>query len=336
MMGSAFTYLSKAFATVSAVMLFSFAAFSQGPKVTASLDSSQIKIGQQVKLNLSIEYRVDNGKQTSITWPEIADTIRKEIEVVSVSKIDTIIDKNDPYKFTQTRSIQITSFDSGYWAIPPFQFMINTDTTPVLSEPLLLQVDALAVDTALAIRDIKPPYSQEYTWIDWIKDHMNYVYIAIAAILVILILIYVFIKVSRIKPPMVIIEEPKIPAHIIALEKLDKLKEEKLWQEGKLKQYHSNLTDIVREYIENRFRIQALEQTTDEILFGLRNVAIDEESKSRLKQILLLADLVKFAKEQPMSNQNELSLSNTYEFVNGTKREEEYKVEDKRPKFVKE
>lgn len=316
------------------VLMLSFSSNGQNVKVTAKLDNTEIKIGQEVKLNLNIEYRVDNGTEMNIIWPEFTDTLRKEIEILNVSKIDTIVDKNDPYKFTQSRTINITSFDSGYWAIPPFRFYLNNDTNAILTEPLLLQVNTISVDTTLAIKDIKPPYSQEYTWLDWIKDHMNYVWISLAAIVVILILIYVFIKVGRIKPPMVIIEEPKIPAHVIALEKLDLLQNEKLWQQGKLKQYHSSLTDIVREYIENRFKIQALEQTTDEILFGLRNVAIDDESKTKLKQTLVLADLVKFAKEQPMQNENELSMSNTYDFINGTKREEEYKAEDKRPKFV--
>jgi hypothetical protein len=92
--------------------------------------------------------------------------------------------------------------------------------------------------------------------------------------------------------------------------------------------YHSRLTDILREYIENRFKIQAMEQTTDEILFGFRNAAVDEESKHKLKQVLSLADLVKFAKEQPLPNENESSLSNVYDFIHGTKREEEYTVAD--------
>ena len=107
---------------------------------------------------------------------------------------------------------------------------------------------------------------------------------------------------------------------------------EKLWQEGKLKLYHSQLTDIIREYIENRFKIQAQELTTDEILFGFRNIAIDEESKYKLKQILLIADLVKFAKEVPLASENEMSMSNSYDFINGTKREEEPEEADKKKK----
>ncbi len=138
-----------------------------------------------------------------------------------------------------------------------------------------------------------------------------------------LIIIYLIVKyLIKSKPPIVAVNIPKIPAHIIAFEKLEKLKQEKLWQEGKLKLYHITLSEIVREYIENRFKIQALEQTTDEILFGFRNLAIDDESRIKLKQILILSDLVKFAKEQPSPNENEMSLTNAFDVVKGTMREE--------------
>lgn len=314
------------------LLVFSFLignAKGQEIKATATLDSNSIQIGQQIKLQLSIQYRVDNGKRMSIQWPEIADTIRKEVEVVSQSRIDTIINKNDPFQFTQTKTLYITSFDSGYWALPPFKFIVNNDTNGIKTDPLLLQVNTIAVDTTLTIKDIKPPYEETYTWLDWLKDNMYIVYTSLAAILLIILIIYITRYYSKKERPMVIVEVPKIPAHIIALEKLDKLKEEKLWQEGKLKQYHSSLTDILREYIENRFKIPALEQTTDEILFGFRNVAIDEESKMKLKQVLILGDLVKFAKEQPLSTENERSLEYSYNFVNGTKREEENAVDSK-------
>ncbi len=295
---------------------------AQQIKATAKLDSNEIQIGQQVNLKLSIQYRVDGGKRIQVLWPEIADTIRKEVEIVSQSKIDTIVDKNDPYLFTQTQILSITSFDSGYWAIPPFKFLAG-DTNGVFTDPLLLQVSTMAVDTTIAIKDIKEPYEETYTWLDWLKDNMLVLWVTLGALLIIVILFMIFKYTRKIEPLMIEVEVPKIPAHIIAFEKLDKLKSENLWQNGKLKLYHIQLTDIVREYIENRFKIQALEQTTDEILFGFRNVSIDDDSKAKLKQILILADLVKFAKEQPMPTENDMSMSNSYGFIDGTKREEE-------------
>ncbi|MFL5763347.1 MAG: hypothetical protein ACJ77K_05340 [Bacteroidia bacterium] len=307
---------------LAAAVLLAGSAFAQEVKATATLDSNSIEIGQQVRMKLSIQYRVDNGKRVTVSWPEIADTLRKEVEVVSQSKTDTVSDKNDPFLFTQSRTLVLTSFDSGYWAIPPFRFSAG-DTNGIYTDPVLLQVSPVPVDTTLAIKDIKGIYGETYSFMDWLKDNMYVVYGGIVVIAALLIIWLIFRYTRKVKPPMVIIEPPKIPAHVIAFEKLEKLKEEKLWQEGKLKQYYSSLTDVLREYIENRFKIPAMEQTTDEILFGFRNVAIDEESRMKLKNTLLLADLVKFAKEHPLPAENELSMAHSYDFINGTKREEQ-------------
>jgi hypothetical protein len=300
---------------------FPFSSIAQNIKATATLDSNSISIGQQIKLKLSVEYTVNNGKQIKLKWPKNADTIRKEIEIVQQSKVDTIIpDSSDMFRFIQTKTLFITSFNSGYWAIPPFKFIVNNDTAGIFTEPLLLQVNTIPVDTTLAIKDIKAPYDEEYTWLDWLKDNPFIVYGTLAGIILLILIIYFIRKHYKAKPVVVEVAAPKIPAHVIALEKLEKLQNEKLWQEGKLKLYHITLSEIVRQYIEDRFSIQALEQTTDEILFGFRNTAIDEESKTKLKQLLILSDLVKFAKEQPLPNENEQSLTNAFDFVNGTKK----------------
>lgn len=297
---------------------------AQDVKVKAELDSSMILIGQQAKLTLSIQYKVNTNARVNIQWPVISDTLRKEIEVVSQTKIDTVIpDRNDPYTFLQTKTVYLTSFDSGYWAMPPFKFVVNGDTNGIYTDALLLTVSTVAVDTTLAIKDIKQPFTTEYSWIDWVKDHKLIIAGIFVGLLLICLVIYFIVKNAKKQPPPVVEKVITIPAHIIAFEKLEKLKQDKLWQDGKLKQYHILLTDIIREYIENRFKIQAMEQTTEEIVYGFRNVAIDSVSKEKLRQLLLLGDLVKFAKEQPLPTENEMSMSNAFDFVNGTKREEE-------------
>lgn len=297
---------------------------AQDIKVTASIDSNSIVIGQQTRLRLQLQF--NDPKKIKVVFPELQDTIRKEVEVISQSKVDTLSAKDPKFKYTLFQDVYITSFDSGYWAIPPFKFNVSlNDTNSLFTEPLLLQVSTIAVDTTQAIKDIKAPYQVDYTWVDWLKDNMYVVYGALIVLVLIVIIILLIRYFRKVPSPVIIVETPKIPAHIIALEKIEKLKLEKLWQEGKLKQYHSALTDILREYIENRFKISAMEQTTDEILFGFRNVAIDNESMSKLKQVLLLADLVKFAKEHPLPNENEMSMNNSVDFINGTKKDEEAK-----------
>lgn len=297
---------------------------AQEIKVSASIDSNSIVIGQQTRLRLKLQF--NDPKKVKVIFPEVQDTIRKEVEVIAQSKVDTLTSDKSPFKFTLYQDLLITSFDSGYWAIPPFKFNVHlNDTNSLYTEPLLLQVSTVAVDTTQAIKEIKAPYQVDYTWIDWLKDNMYVVYGGLILIVLIVIIILLIRYLRKVPPKVIVVEAPKIPAHIIALEKIEKLKSEKLWQEGKLKLYHSKLTGILREYIENRFKIPAMEQTTDEILFGFRNVAIDNESIGKLKQVLLLADLVKFAKEHPLPNENELSMSNAVDFINGTKKEEEIK-----------
>jgi len=120
------------------------------------------------------------------------------------------------------------------------------------------------------------------------------------------------------------VEEPKvkIPPHVIAFRDLENIKNLKLWQEGKTKEYYTAITDTIRIYIEGRYNISAMELTSDEIMAIMKSQVIDNVSKEKLKQILALADYVKFAKAQPIDVENELTLNNAFDFVKGTLREE--------------
>lgn len=297
-------------------ILLGINSFSQNIIVKAKLDNSSIKIGEQTQLNLSIQYRADNG-DVKVSWPTITDTIIKQIEIVGKTKIDTIIpDKADPYNFIQNQTLTITSFDSGYYAIPPFRFIINGDSNNVReTEAILFQVQTFQIDTTRAIKDIKPPYEAPFDFRELIP------YLAWGALIlaIIIIIIYLFKRYMKKKPAPVIEAIPELPPHILALEALEKLRAEKLWQEGKIKIYYSSITEIIRLYIERRYKIDTLEQTTDEILKSFQRIETDKEIKTKLKHLLIMADLVKFAKEQPLPNENEMSLNNAVDFVNATK-----------------
>jgi hypothetical protein len=110
-----------------------------------------------------------------------------------------------------------------------------------------------------------------------------------------------------------------LPPHTIALNKLQELRAKKLWQqEDYIKLYHSELTDILRDYIEQRYAVKTQEKTTDEIFAGIKHLDIKDESRSQLRQILILADLVKFAKERPAPAENEQSMDLAINFVTQT------------------
>jgi len=283
---------------------------AQNIAVTASLDTNKMLIGDQINLRLKAQAPIG----TIIKFPRIADTLREHIDVVKQSNIDTSYSP-DKQRFELTKTIVITSFDSGYYAIPPFDFYSNNDTLHALTtSALLLQVQTLAVDTTKAFRDIKPPLKAPFTW----QEAVPYVIGGLAIIALIAAAVYFLRKRKKVVNLQV---KPKIvvPPHIEALELLQQLRDEKLWQNGLEKEYHVRVSDIIRNYIERRFGLTALEQTTDEIMRHTRSIdLIDENLRFKLKQILSLSDMVKFAKELPLPNENEQSMENAILFVNST------------------
>jgi hypothetical protein len=112
---------------------------------------------------------------------------------------------------------------------------------------------------------------------------------------------------------------PPEPAHVIAFRELDRLKSEKIWTKGEVKQYYTRLTEITRRYIERQYDIPAMESTTEEILDAFRRTNREDSLLDEmLKDLLELADLVKFAREDPLPVDNQTNLNNAYLFVQKT------------------
>ncbi len=291
-------------------------------EVHAIIDSNTIRIGAQTKLDIYLNYDASTNKNLEVVWPVIEDTLKKGIEVLNVSKIDTTIpNKNKPNFIQQHIQLTITSFDTGAYYIAPFKFIINKDTAnPLLTGPLHLIVKTVATDTSLTkVKDIKPPYDEPFNW----RWYLPYAYIGLAILAAIIILIIILKKIKKNKPEEIIIEKPKIPAHIAALETLEKIKQDAIWKDNKTKEYYSSIADTIRLYIEERFNINALELTSDEIIKIFKSQVVDSESKVKLYQILTLSDFVKFAKQIPIEAEHTLTLNNAFDFVRGTLREEQ-------------
>jgi hypothetical protein len=305
--------------------------FSQ-VSLKATLDTNKIRIGEQVKLDLYLLFNPNSGVK-KIEWPEFADTITEKIEVLSVSAIDTTMpDKNDPGILQQHQQLLISVYDSGYYAVPPFKFIINGDTAnPVWTEPLLIEVHTVPTDSSLKkVKDIKEPLNQEFSWL-WYKE---YFYWGIAILVFIAgVILYVYYRNKRARQKILEPEKPKIPAHITALASLERIKEQQVWKDGKVKEYYSEITDTVRLYIEERYNVLALESTTDELLQIMKSQVIDSTSKEKLQHMLKLADFVKFAKMLPLEQEHAQVLQNAFDFVNGTKREDVIEIiDDSSPK----
>jgi hypothetical protein len=291
---------------------FTYKSNAQDIKVEAKLDKSTIVLGDQTILRLSAQLPVND----KISFPVLADTISSKIQIVEVGKTDTIADKNNPAVRTISRQYTITSFDAGLQTIPAFLFQVNAQSFK--TDPLPLQVTSVAVDTTKAIYDIKQPLAVRYSFFDWLRDHWQWVVVSLLGILLIAGLLYYLWQKRKNKPVFAVVK-PLVPADVTALNKLVVLRDKKLWQQEEVKQYHIELTDILREYLEKRYHIKALEQTSDEIFAGLRHMEIADQNRNKLRQILMLADLVKFAKGKPSNSENEQSIENAISFVTDTK-----------------
>ncbi|MDR1698618.1 MAG: hypothetical protein LBR75_02180, partial [Prevotellaceae bacterium] len=230
-------------------------------------------------------------------------------------QFDTVKLKDN--KIQVNARVLITSFDTAQYTIPPFKFAVGKDTFE--SNSLLFKViQPFEVDTvSWEIRDIKPIYQPKTNWLLIIG-------VALAMLLVGVVAAWFIFKLNKkikIKQEEKAVEAIITPqqAAEIALRELERIYQEKLWKSGKNKEYYTDLTGVLRQYIAQRYGIDAMEMTSDEILENLHHqVQIEQSAEKSLQQILRLADLVKFAKWKPASDEHDLSLKNAFAFVRET------------------
>ena len=271
--------------------------FSQSAKYIVDKDS--ILIGQQIKFTVEL-----NDIDLTNDFPLFNDSIVNGIEIIKKLEIDTTKNK-DSYYLKQ--EYIITSWDSGSYYIPPFK--VNNQ---ISTNALLINVFSVTIDQESEIKDIKEPLNPEYVLADFL------VWILIALLL--FLTIYLFKKFYKKKSNLKEIKEVKkiIPPHLLALEELAKIENKELWQSGKIKEYHSEISESLRKYIENRYNFIALELTTYEILDRIKN-NISIEIFNELKKVLEVSDLAKFAKSRPTDDENIECIKLSIKFVNQTK-----------------
>lgn len=296
--------------------------FAQGVVAVSAVDTSTVRIGEQLTLKLQVTVPANY----TVKFPALADSL-DSFEIISKSAIDTVNNKDN--SFTYRQQLQLTNFDSGYYVIQPIPFFFKDQKSSAfdstLTEALLVTVNTIPVDTTRAIKDIKAPVDVPLTFM----EILPYLLILITVTLI-GYFIYRFIRSRKKVIPVIIPKIPVVPPHEIALKALADLAEEKLWQQGYFKQYHTRVSDILRTYIEQRFSIRAMEETTDEILQQFRGALINDDAKEKLTYVLRLADMVKFAKALPIGSENENSFSYAKDFVMLTKpvTKEDFKEEE--------
>lgn len=291
-------------------MLLCLAAIEGFAQVTvdASIDSTQLFIGQQAKIKLQVSMNAGQN----LLMPQFPDTIVAGVEVVDVAKPDT--------------------------HLPPFE--VSVDNKLYRSKnPLALKVYSVPVDTLHLDQFFGPKPIQEVS-ITW-GDIDTLVYSLLIMLILAGVSVFFVIRYRDNKPIIKIIKiEPKLPPHQMAMKKIDEIKSDKAKLRNDPKAYYTELTDVIRTYIKDRFNFNALEMTSTEIIEHLMQVK-DQQSIAELKSLFETADLVKFAKHAPLMNENDMNLVNAVDFINETKEEEdpnakkeptEIRVEEKRSK----
>ncbi len=253
--------------------------------VKAEIDTTNIRIGEQFQLKISVD------ETQNVIIPKIQ---LKGLEIIDSTRIDTI-------KNSLIRRYILTGFDSGAFYIPQQQIFVKNQA--FLTDSLLINIATIAIDTTKVKKfPIKSIKKEPYTF----DDFRIYIYLILAILAIIGFWIYWFVIKKRKETE----DAPTyrtLPPFEEAILRLNELDEKLLWQNNKIKEYYSELTEIVRGYIERELKVPALENTTDEVLAmikdfkNLDSIETSKETIKKLKDLLQEADLVKFAKSKPLA-----------------------------------
>lgn len=282
-------------------------------EVRAEVDTMNIRIGEQ------FQYKITIGDTANVIIPKLNNI--KGLEIVDSIPTDTI-DKTLIQKYI------MTGFDSGAYYIPAQQIFIRGRA--FRTDSLLINVATVAIDTTKQkMFPIKSIRGEPFVFDDFMP---GLIWILVGMLLTGVIVYYLMNRKKKVVVQEVI--TPGLAPFEEALERLQKLDEKLLWQNNKVKQYYSELTEIVRGYIEKELKIPALESTTDELVETIQDfndaetILASRESIRKLKELLREADLVKFAKSKPLSHEIEEDRKDAEFVLNELKPKTEEKKED--------
>ena len=325
-------YYGRLMSVILGIIAYALPADAQQVTVRASIDSLQLLVGEQTKIHLEVSMDADR----KLRLPVIKDTLVRGVEVLDIAKPDTQ-KLNDDKRWLIRQDYTVTSFDSALYYLPPLEVMV--DDKEYRSESLALKVYSIPVDTLHPDQFFGPKTIVEVP-LQW-QDIDSMVYSLILMLLFGAGCVFLIVRLKNNKPIIKIIKiEPKLPPHQEAMKHIKEIKANKNMQREDPKLYYTELTDVIRTYIAERFGFNAMEMTSAEIIEQLLQVK-DKDSLKDLKYLFETADLVKFAKHAPMMNENDMNLVNAVDFINETKIEEEpgtkkepteIKVEEKRSK----
>ena len=280
--------------------------------IEATVDSTQITMGQQTAIKLDIVDAVNSNAQVLVD----KDAFPAEVEIVDWIYGDTADLGNSLVEMK--RALVIQSFDSGVYTIPPFLMVSGPDT--VRSKALTLKVNPVDVSHMEDINPLAPPAKFHSKWYDWLPDWITEYWLwMLLGLLVVAGAVCGYLIITKKVEVNIMPQKKRLPPDQIAFNRLTALKEAQLWEKGQEKEYYTRLIDILRDYLQERFGINAMEMTSAQILKAL---SANEETRlphKYMKKVVEIADYVKFAKVRPMPDDNVRSFQNAMQFVEETR-----------------
>lgn len=296
-------------------LIFIAYAYGQTPVVKARIEhkGDSILIGDQ--FDLVVE--VSKDLMQVIDFPQFKDgNLSEALEIVAQSGVDTLNVKGRD--ITLTKKYTLTTFDDGRYNLGKFPVMYldkNIHDTLWSADSVTFAVTTFAIDTTTQkIHDIKPPLKASLKF----GEVSGYIIWVVLAAALIALGVWYYIR-RRKNLPFLGKQREKLPPHVVAITALEATHNKKLWQSGKHKLYYTQITDIVRQYISDRYHLGAMEMTTEEIVKALKERDIIVRDMESLRDLLATSDLVKFAKYTPEATTNEEVYHQAYHFVENTK-----------------
>ena len=278
----------------------------------ARIDTLILLIGEQRELTLDVTC----GAKQKLKMPDYKpmQPLAQDVEIVELLGTDTTF-LDEGHRMQVLQRYSITAWDSAFVLLPPFE--VEVDGQQYKSNQLALKVLTVPVDTVHVDQFFPPKDIQNnpFSWDDW-KPVMWFVGINQ---LLALILLWIYSRWRENKPLIRIIRRKvKLPPHQVAMTEIERIKADRKWAEEDSKEYYTQLTDTLRNYIKERYGFNATEMTSSEIIERLLQEQ-DEQALAELRQLFTTADLVKFAKWTTLINENDANLVSAIDFINQTK-----------------
>jgi hypothetical protein len=287
---------------VIALFFFASSVWAQEPKISAITDSAQYKVGAWILLHVDAEL------------PPAVDSLAVAVKD-SLGPFEILnIDSSPAKAGHQQWQFRLTIFDTGKVSIPPVVFSYrnrgDTLTRVAYSNSIPLTISSIPVDLKGEIKDIKPPLDAPWKF----EDFLPYL-IALAVIILLGLAYWYYRRLKKRREASYVAPKPDIPPWRVALAALHTLEDQRLWQQGRVKEFYSATTEIIRRFLEDQYGLLALESTSDEIMSQLKPLSAAQSLLKEFRSFFTTADLVKFAKYLPTPEENEQELTWAYHFA---------------------